>query len=146
VSTTTSPEGLAGEATGVELVSFGYGHGPAPRAHAVVDVRHHFKDPHIDPALRYLTGADGRVAAAVMDTRGVRELVAAIADMAYAFWRGPTRGPVTIAIGCVGGRHRSAVIAVEVAEILHAEGFAVTVTHRDMARPILQRPTAGDAA
>jgi nucleoid-associated protein YgaU len=35
-------------------VTFGYGQGPAPQAHVTIDLRHHFKDPHVNDALRYL--------------------------------------------------------------------------------------------
>jgi len=90
----------------VEVMSFGYGHGPAPMAHAVIDVRHHFRDPHLNPALRHLTAEQETVMQAVMDTSGVPDLTRAIAALAHAFGRGPTPGPITIAIGCVGGRRR----------------------------------------
>lgn len=36
--------------------SFGYGHAPAPDAHLTFDVRHLFRDPHVSPRLRQLTG------------------------------------------------------------------------------------------
>lgn len=127
----------------VEIVSFGYGHGPAPVGHAVIDVRHHFKDPHINPVLRFLTARDEAVMQTVMDTPGVEDLVRAIADMAHAFGRGPTPGTITIALGCVGGRHRSAAVAIAVAHVLDAEGFQVALAHRDIDRPVINRPTAG---
>jgi UPF0042 nucleotide-binding protein len=125
------------------VVSFGYGHGPAPEAHAVFDVRHHFKDPHINPALRYLTAADTPVIEAVMSTPGVPALIDSIVAVAGAFRDAPRPGPATIAIGCVGGRHRSAVIAAEVARRLEADGAAVALAHRDMGRPVIERPAAG---
>jgi RNase adaptor protein for sRNA GlmZ degradation len=99
----------------VTVISFGYGHGPAPEAHATFDVRHHFKDPHVRPELRNLTGADAAVVTAVMDTPGVEQLVRSITAAVRAFLEGPQPGPVTVAVGCVGGRHRSAVIADTVA-------------------------------
>ena len=123
----------------VEIVSFGYGHGPAPKAHATFDVREHFKDLHIDPALRYLTAADTRVIRAVMGTAGVPRLVEAIVAAVHAFRHGPRRGPVTIAVGCVGGRHRSAGIAIEAARLLQRDSVEVALTHRDMARPVIER-------
>lgn len=123
----------------VEIVSFGYGHGPAPQAHAVFDVRQHFKDPHVDPALRHLTAADRPVVEAVMGTPGIRTLVDAIVETAYAFRRGPRPGPITIAVGCVGGRHRSAVVAIEAARLLQGTGVPVTLTHRDMHRAVIER-------
>lgn len=123
----------------VEIISFGYGHGPAPEAHATIDVRHHFRDPHVDPALRYLTAADAQVVRAVLGTSGVAELAGAIVAMAHAFRIAPRSGPVVIAVGCVGGRHRSAAIAAEAARRLERSGVPVTLTHRDMALAVIER-------
>lgn len=122
-----------------EIISFGYGHGPAPRAHAVIDVRAHFRDPHADPGLRGLTAADPRVTGAVLATPGIPELIAAVTALVRAYGRGPQPAAVTVAVGCAGGRHRSAVIAAEAARQLRRSGIPATVTHRDMHRPVLTR-------
>jgi UPF0042 nucleotide-binding protein len=120
----------------VEVISFGYGHGRPPPAHLTIDVRAHFRDPHVNPALRHLTAADAPVVEAVMSTPGIPALVDAAVAAASAFMTAPAPGPVTIAVGCVGGRHRSAVIAAEVARRL---GPSATLTHRDIARPVINR-------
>jgi RNase adaptor protein for sRNA GlmZ degradation len=125
----------------VTVISFGFGHGPAPEAHALFDVRDHFRDPHVDPALRSLTGEHPRVIDKVLATPGVLALISSITEMAGAFRAGQQAGPVTIAVGCVGGRHRSAVIAAEVASRLAASGVPVTLIHRDIRRPVIARPT-----
>lgn len=40
----------------VRLVSFGFLHSPPPpEAHVVVDLRTHFRDPHVSPEMRQLT-------------------------------------------------------------------------------------------
>jgi UPF0042 nucleotide-binding protein len=39
---------------------------------------------------------------------------------------------VTIAFGCTGGRHRSVHVAERVAAHLASEGFAPTLSHRDV--------------
>jgi len=72
----STPQRAAGAP--VEIVSFGYLHGPPPTAHLILDLRSHFRDPHVDPGLRELT----------------------------AYRSGPSAGPVTVAVGCAGGRHR----------------------------------------
>lgn len=124
----------------VEIISFGYGHGPAPEAHLTVDVRHHFRDPHVDPALRELTARDERVRRAVLRTPGVGELVDATAAAVRAFLAGPSAGPVTVAVGCVGGRHRSAVVADTLRIVLLDDhDIPADVRHRDIDRPVISR-------
>ena len=44
------------------------------------------------------------------------------------------RHQLNIAIGCTGGRHRSVAMAQALGDALAAEGFPVTVAHRDMER------------
>jgi RNase adaptor protein for sRNA GlmZ degradation len=130
----------------VTVVSFGYGHTdaagqpvPPPAAHLTIDVRTHFRDPHVCPALRHLTAADGPVAEAVMSTPGVPALIDSAVAAVNAFRHAPAPGPVTVAVGCVGGRHRSAVIAAEIARRL---GPAAALTHRDITRPVIGHGTA----
>jgi len=127
----------------VQVESFGYGFGPAPRAHLVVDVRDHFRDPHVSPELRQLTATDERVVRAVLDTTGVPLLARSIVLAVGALLIGPSAGPVVVAVGCVGGRHRSPVIAAYVAQALEHGGTRTAVTHRDMGRPVIERPAGG---
>lgn len=130
----------------VEIISFGYGHGAAPEAHITMDLRHHFRDPHVDPSLRELTASDPAVMDAVYATPGVLRLAASIALAAQAYGHGPQPGPVTVAIGCAGGRHRAPAIADKVAYHLEIRGVPVTLTHRDMHRAVIGRPVAAGAA
>ncbi|MFF0052563.1 ATPase [Streptomyces sp. NPDC005498] len=124
----------------VTITSFGYGHAPAPEATAVYDVRAHFRDPHVDPALRHQTAESPDVFATVMNTPGVAALVDCIVHTVFSYRAGPTPAPITIAIGCVGGRHRSAAIAIRVAQILAGTQMPATLEHRDIARPVIARP------
>lgn len=136
----------AGQAP-VEIISFGYGHRPVPAgAHVVLDVRSHYRDPHVDPELRDLTAADEQVIRAVLDTPGVLGLVGAIVAMAHAYRAGPQPGLVRIAVGCAGGRHRSAVIAAEAAWQLELDGIPVALIHRDIGCPVISRAAALTAA
>jgi UPF0042 nucleotide-binding protein len=41
---------------------------------------------------------------------------------------------LTIAVGCTGGRHRSVVMAEEIAKLLRSKGFEPRVKHRDIKR------------
>ncbi|MFG3254934.1 ATPase [Streptomyces sp. NPDC048172] len=123
----------------VEIVSFGYLHGEPPPAHLTIDLREHFRDPHVSPELRYMTADDEPVRAAVLNTPGVAELVEAAATAVAAFASGPSARVVTVADGCAGGRHRAPTFARALAERLRAAGHSVTVRHRDMGKPVVAR-------
>lgn len=123
----------------VEIISFGYGHGPAPEAHIVLDLRQHFRDPHVDPALRQLTAADRVVREAVYRTPGVMDLIEAATATVRAFLAGPTTAPVTVAVGCVGGRHRSAAVASAIDIRLRDHGITTQLHHRDIHQPVITR-------
>lgn len=136
----------------VDLRSFGYRWG-APdqgwdelpdQAHVVMDVRGHFRDLDDSPGLRHLTAADNQVRDAVLATPGAAALAERIAGVAMAYLAGRVSGPVIIAVGCAGGRKRSAVIAEHAARILSQRGVPTGVTHRDLHRPVTGRP-AGQA-
>ena len=126
-----------------EIFSFGYLHGAPPPAHVTVDVRDHFRDPHADPSLRGLTGKDPEIINhVIMHTRGAWVLAKAIAAHAAVFVNSMPGIPVTVAIGCAGGRHRSVVIADEVAAMLTRDGIPASVHHRDIAEPVVERRRA----
>ncbi|WP_055524851.1 RapZ C-terminal domain-containing protein [Streptomyces graminilatus] len=123
----------------VEIVSFGYLHAEPPAAHLTIDLRHHFRDPHVSPELRYMTADDEPVRTAVLNTPGITALVEATATAVTAFASGPSAGTVTVADGCAGGRHRAPTFARALADRLRAAGHDVTVRHRDMGKPVVQR-------
>ena len=123
----------------VEIVSFGYLHDEPPAAHLTIDLRHHFRDPHVSPELRYMTADDEPVRTAVLNTPGIKDLVEATATAVAAFASGPSAGTVTVADGCAGGRHRAPTFARVLAERLAAAGHSVTVRHRDLDKPVVQR-------
>ncbi|WP_406289566.1 hypothetical protein [Embleya sp. NBC_00896] len=128
----------------IRIVSFGYGHGPAPDAEITLDLRRRFRNPHHDPATKHRTGLDDDVYAHALDTPGMRDLAAVIAlaahDLAHT-----VPGPVTIACGCVGGRHRSVGIARHIADILTDGCARIEIAHRDVHRPLVDSTTHGVA-
>lgn len=123
----------------VLVVSFGYGHAAAPDATITLDLRHAFRDPHVDPRLRHMTAADRPVRMAVLRTPGIRALLKATVGQVRAFRQGPSAGQVVVAVGCVGGRHRSAAVAHYLARRLRRRGLLVDVQHRDLSKPVLTR-------
>lgn len=131
----------------IEIVSFGYRHpAPPPQAHVTCDLREHFRDPHIDPALRSLTAEHPQVVATVLATPGIEGVIRAAVALALAYRAGPAGGPVVIAAGCAGGRHRAPTVAAEIAARLARHGIPVTTEHRDMHRPVIERPVAAGAS
>ncbi|MGW3413869.1 RapZ C-terminal domain-containing protein [Streptomyces sp. NPDC000888] len=126
-------------AVAVEIVSFGYLHAEPPAAHLTIDLRHHFRDPHVSPELRYMTANDEPVRTAVLNTPGITDLVEATATAVAAFASGPSAGTITVADGCAGGRHRAPTFALALADRLSAAGHRVTVHHRDLDKDVVQR-------
>lgn len=125
------------------ISSFGYGHRQTPpRATITIDTRVLLRDPHIDPGLRELTGADDQVRRRVLSTPGAARLIAHLTDTVLTLLEDagdPTGNRVDVAIGCTGGRHRSVVLADALAYMLSSAGAGVEVLHLDVHRPVLAR-------
>lgn len=127
----------------LRVVSFGYGHNEDLADYDIVpditvDVRDWFRDPHIDPALREMTGLDQAVIDKVRSTPGVLDFVDSLYWAVLSLLRTGIRD-VTVAIGCVGGRHRSVVIAQLLADRAAEPGRKATVTHLHVDRPVIRR-------
>lgn len=125
------------------VYSFGYGHHDTLAEHDIVpditvDVRDWFRDPHIDPALREMTGLDQAVVDKVMGTHGVRLFSDDLTGLAIRLCQLRVR-TVVVAVGCVGGRHRSVVIADRVAKVALWCGFSAEVEHLHVDRPVIER-------
>lgn len=121
------------------ITSFGYLHGTPPDAHLTLDLRHHFRDPHVSPELRHMTAYDSEVRHAVLGTPGIPALVEAISDAVVAYLHGPGGQAVNVAVGCAGGRHRAAVVAEAIRTALADEDVTAAVVHRDLERPVVDR-------
>jgi RNase adaptor protein for sRNA GlmZ degradation len=136
---TTQPSPQTPRPADVTITSFGYHHGSPPDAHLTIDCRAHFRDPHIDPAMRHLDATDGQVYARVLETPGTWDLAVSVASAVLACLAGPSAGPVSVAIGCAGGRHRGPSIAIAVCAALADTGVSARVVHRDITRPVVDR-------
>nr|WP_309049080.1 RNase adapter RapZ [Streptomyces sp.] len=123
----------------VAIVSFGFLHDAAPEADVVLDLRRAFRDPHVDPRMQQLTGRDRLVRRAVMRTTGIRPLLRATVRQVLAYTKGPKGDHIVVGSGCAGGRHRSVVVAERLARRLRRRGHTVTVHHRDIRKPVVQR-------
>lgn len=118
------------------IVSFGYKHGLPIDVDLVFDCRF-LPNPHWVDELRPLTGQDEPVKQYVLGQREtkafLKELDRLFALLMPAFER-EGKSYLSIGIGCTGGRHRSVVIAEEVARLLKKRNRPTTVHHRDITR------------
>lgn len=111
----------------VRCLAFAYKNGLPPEATWLVDVRF-LDNPYWVPELRPLTGLDAAVRRYILDQPPAVELLDRLE--AAVRWSAPLyqRDRLTVAAGCTGGRHRSVVIAAELARRLRdLEGFEVVL-------------------
>lgn len=127
----------------VFVVSFSYRHGLPREADLVFDVRF-LANPHYDPALRPLTGADPAVAGFIEADPGFAAFFASLTALIEPLlprFRIEGKSYLTIAIGCTGGQHRSVYVARRLAEWLAERGQRVSVSHRDVpVAALVERP------
>jgi UPF0042 nucleotide-binding protein len=122
----------------VTITSFGYRHSPElPQATITLDVRERLRDPHVAPAMRELTGLDQVVAEHVAATPGAARLVRHTALMVADLVAETAGDCVGLAIGCVGGRHRSVALAELIRDELAFLGVRADVNHRDLRKPVI---------
>jgi RNase adaptor protein for sRNA GlmZ degradation len=125
----------------IEITSFGYLHDEVPaNLDLTLDARDLIRDPHVDPALRQMTGRDAEVQNAVMGTPGAEALVALLVQAATALdVIADGDGWVRVAVGGQSGRHRSVVLAEAVGTTLSLQGHEVQIYHRDIDQPVMER-------
>jgi UPF0042 nucleotide-binding protein len=118
------------------VLSFGYKHGLPVDVDVVLDCRF-LPNPHWIDELRPLTGRDAAVRQYVMEqpeTAEFLERLDGLLALVLPAYAREGKSYLTIAVGCTGGRHRSVVIAEEVAELLRGHDFEPAVKHRDVDR------------
>jgi RNase adapter protein RapZ len=119
----------------VSIVSFGYKYGLPVDADMVADCRF-LPNPHWIPELAPQTGRDAAVIDYVLSQKGATEYMDAFVravEIALAGYDHTGRH-FTVAVGCTGGKHRSVVMADEMAARLTATWPGIQVTHRDLGR------------
>jgi RNase adapter protein RapZ len=120
----------------VSVVSFGFKYGLPVDADMVADCRF-LPNPHWVAALAPLTGQDREVRDFVLEQAGARDFLPAYLEavqVTLAGYAGGGKHHVMLAVGCTGGKHRSVVIAEELAARLAGSWPGVQVTHRDLGR------------
>lgn len=120
----------------VSIESFGFKHGLPLDADIVMDVRF-LGNPHWDEDLRPLTGHDAPVRDYVLSSPEASTFLDQLEGLLQTLlpsYAAEGKSYLTVAIGCTGGRHRSVVIAEELAQRLRSTGHAVRTAHRDLTR------------
>ena len=126
----------APQRTALSLVSFGYKHGLPVDADLIFDARC-LPNPHFVDALRPLTGREPQVVEFVLgfsQARGFVERIQEFLGFTLPLYVQEGKAYLTIAVGCTGGRHRSVVLAEELARLLREADHEVSVRHRDVDR------------
>ncbi len=127
------------ETTGVlqvNVVSFGYKHGLPLDVDLVFDCRF-LPNPHWVDELRPYTGLDASVVEYVMAQPATGEFLAELGrllELTLPGYEDEGKAYLSIGIGCTGGRHRSVVIAEQIANRLRGHGCRTAVHHRDIER------------
>ena len=118
----------------LNLMSFGYKHGMPAEADWVIDVRF-IPNPYYVSSLKKLTGNNKKVAQYVMKQDITKEFVnrfhEIIARLLPCYVK-EGKYSLTIAFGSTGGQHRSVALANEFYKIFTAEGWRVTLEHREL--------------
>jgi UPF0042 nucleotide-binding protein len=130
-----SPRGEAAPLR-VQVVSFGHKFGAPRDVELMFDVRH-LPNPFFISGLRDLAGSDRQVIKYLKAQPEVEETLKRFVDLlSYLLPQYHREGKsyLNVGIGCTGGRHRSVMIANEIADRLRRAGFEATAVHRDIRR------------
>ncbi len=119
----------------VTCLAFGYKNGAPAEAALLIDARF-LDNPYWVPELRDRTGRDPDVADFVMKQPAARRLLDDIERMVVELmplYQEKGRMHIVVAFGCTGGRHRSVVLASELARRLaEKDGMDVDFVTRDI--------------
>jgi len=118
----------------VQVLSFGHKFGSPRDMELLFDVRH-LPNPFFVDGLRALTGSDRRVIKFLKSQPEVEETLRRFSDLLdylLPLYQREGKSYVTVGIGCTGGRHRSVMIANQLAGRLRDSGFEAHATHRDV--------------
>jgi len=118
----------------VQVLSFGHKFGVPREMELLFDVRH-LPNPFFISTLKDLPGDHSRVIKYLNAQPEVEETVSRFMDLlTYLLpqYKREGKSYLTVGIGCTGGRHRSVMIANELASRLRKAGFDAQAVHRDV--------------
>jgi len=117
-------------------MSFGYRYGLPPEADLVLDVRF-LPNPYFIEELKNLNGEDGKIEDYVMGWQESRTFLRQLLDMMeflIPLYEKEGKSSLNVALGCTGGKHRSVVIAKQLARYFSGKNYLMNLTHRDIHR------------
>jgi len=122
----------------LRIITFGYKFGLPADADLVLDVRC-LANPFWVDELRGSSGLEAKVADYVLSFEDSREFIRTTLDWLASvlpryFLNG--RDTLTLAVGCTGGRHRSVVVAEQMARGLSSRELQIEMEHRDIEKDI----------
>jgi RNase adapter protein RapZ len=121
----------------VRVLSFGFKFGPPVDADMVFDVRF-LDNPYFVPELSKLPGTSPAVRDYVRASEGAAEFLdraAALLEFCLPRFEREGKSYLTIGVGCTGGRHRSVVLAEQLADRLRKQAsLRIDLVHRDVER------------
>lgn len=119
---------------GLNIISFGYKTGIPIEADWVIDVRF-IPNPYYVKSLKKLTGNNKKVAQYVMRQDIAQEYFNRFYEMIVRLipsYIKEGKYSLTIAFGCTGGQHRSVAMANEMYKKLEADGYRVSLEHKNL--------------
>lgn len=122
------------EQLSVQVLSFGYKYGLPLEADLVIDVRF-LPNPYFVDCLRHLDGTTEDVRSWVLQWPAVREFLSDYCSLLLKLlpsYIQEGKRYLTLAVGCTGGKHRSVVIAEQIADRLRQNSYFLNVFHRDI--------------
>ena len=121
---------------GISVQSFSYKRGLPRGLDMVLDCRF-LRNPHWDAGLRSLDGRDAAVVSYIAADPLFDPFIARtrdLIDLLLPAFKREGKAHVAIGFGCTGGQHRSVAMAERFATSLAADGWQVSIRHREMER------------
>lgn len=118
----------------INVTSFGYKHGIPMETDLVFDMRF-IPNPYYVPSLKKLTGNNKKVFQYVMKQDIAKEFAQQLHHLIGTIvprYIKEGKHHLNIAFGCTGGQHRSVSMANHMSEVFKADGYRVTLKHRDL--------------
>jgi UPF0042 nucleotide-binding protein len=112
----------------VFLKSFGYRYGE-PEADLIFCAMT-LPDPYFYIDAQCKTGLDKEISDILLEQDKIQEFI--LNALIHIFEELKTKDELTVAVGCVGGKHRSVAITSELYKWIAEEGNDVTLTHIDI--------------